>query len=108
MITTSPCSGAADRDTFLTLADLRARYGLGKTAVGNLVKRPSFPRPVAPGRWRLDHVLAAEDEVGSTARRGRLLGVDAATSVDERSAAPGADDDLVAPPKPRRSGAKRG
>lgn len=51
------------KHTFIGIPELMERYGCKRTAAYALVKRKGFPRPVAPGKWRLDHVMEQEDDV---------------------------------------------
>ena len=97
------------RDVFLTFDDLLARYGLGKTCVGQLVKHPRFAAPTAPGRWRLDHVRAAESVVAAAAESAppanEELASDGAKDADLDD---GGDADLVSAPKKRPRKADHG
>ncbi|MGH8991587.1 MAG: hypothetical protein ACRDZ7_08680 [Acidimicrobiia bacterium] len=49
------------RHVYLSQSDLQTRYGRGRTFISQLVNSPGFPRPIVPGRWRFDRILAWED-----------------------------------------------
>ncbi|MGH9004209.1 MAG: hypothetical protein ACRDYV_13880, partial [Acidimicrobiia bacterium] len=49
------------RHVYLSQSDLQTRYGRGRTFISQLVNSPGFPRPIVPGRWRFDRILARED-----------------------------------------------
>lgn len=53
--------GADPRHTFLTVRDVMARYGWGRTKCYQMMRRPGFPRPVGGDRYRLDTLMAWED-----------------------------------------------
>jgi predicted DNA-binding transcriptional regulator AlpA len=55
-------SATTGTDVFLSVGDLQARYGIGRTRVYQLIKEPWFPHPVVDGtyRWSLASLREAE------------------------------------------------
>jgi hypothetical protein len=41
--------------------DLMERYDRGRTTISKIINGEHFPSPIAPWRWRLDHVLRYEE-----------------------------------------------
>jgi len=92
-----PTAAANPANTFLGVADLRARWGCGRTYAYNTVKAPGFPRPVVAYRWRLDHILAWEADVAS--------GAAPAPAPPAGEGVSGDDSDLLAPRPSRKRAA---
>jgi predicted DNA-binding transcriptional regulator AlpA len=62
--------GADPRHVFLTMRDLIARYGWGRTKCYEMTRRDDFPRPVGGDRYRLDTLMAWEDAQLGDQHRG--------------------------------------
>ena len=43
------------------VSDLMERYDRGRTTISKIINGEHFPSPIAPWRWRLDHVLRYEE-----------------------------------------------
>ena len=72
------------------VSDLMERYDRGRTTISKIINGEHFPSPIAPWRWRLDHVLRYEELRASIkrdkpARNGDDL-ADATVSTADQSA----------------------
>lgn len=71
--TASPALVFAERagsaaNSFVGVKELGVRYQRGKTWVCGFVNQAGFPGEIGARVWRLDHVMAFEDELGAVVR----------------------------------------
>jgi predicted DNA-binding transcriptional regulator AlpA len=58
----SPLTAAPAHHVFLSALEVIARYGWGRTKGYRILRSDGFPRPIGGDRYRLDALMAWEEE----------------------------------------------